>query len=119
MTEEIYNIAILLRKAIEDDDRVISLNEIEKKMNENEEVMALAYQKDMAVEKYNDLLKYYRDDSEEVNKARQELALRKKELEEHPLVREYLNKYQQVRLLYERINNTLFSYLNNDMCPKK
>ena len=38
-----------LKTAIENDPRVLKLNELNKKINENEEVMKLAYQKDMAL----------------------------------------------------------------------
>ncbi len=119
MTDELLTLTYQLKELLENDSRVLLLNEAEKAMNESEEIMALAYQKDMALDKYNEMLKYYSDDSEEVIKARQELALAKKNLEEHQLVRDYLAKYQQVRMLYEKINNTLFSLLNNNMCPRE
>ena len=119
MEENTYLQAEQLKENIANDPRVIRLLELEKKMNENEEVMALAYKKDMALDKYNEMLKFFKDDSEEVIKARQELAASKKELEEHELVRDYLKKYQEVRMLYEKINKTLFSYLDNQMCPKE
>ena len=88
-------------------------------MNESEEVMALSYRKDCALDYYNQTLKYFSDDSVAATKARQDLAKAKKELDSHPLVRDYLQKYQQVRLLFEQINQSLFSMLNNDMCPKE
>ena len=119
MNEEIMNLAYQLKASIENDSRIIRLNEIEKKMNESEEVMSLSYKKDVALNHYNEMMKYFKDDSDEVVHARQELANAKKELESHPLVREYLSAYQEVRLLYEHINETLFSYLNKNMCPKE
>ena len=119
MNEEILKLTYKLKKAIESDERIIALNKIEKEMENNEEVMALSYKKDVYLDKYNELGKYYSDDSDELIKARRDFATAKKELESHPLVREYLLKYQKVRLLYEEINDTLFSYLNNNMCPKE
>ena len=119
MNEEILNITYQLKEALNNDERIVNLNKIEKEMNESEEVMSLSYKKDMALDKYNEMLKYFADDSEEVIKARQELAQAKKELESHPLVRSYLKAYQEVRMLYEEINNTLFSYLNKNMCPNE
>ena len=119
MTSELLSLTYQLKELLENDSRVLLLNEAEKKMNESDEVMSLAYKKDMALDKYNEMLKYYSDDSEEVRKARQELSSAKKNLEEHILVRDYLTKYQEVRMLYEKINNELFSYLNSNMCPSK
>ena len=119
MDERISELTYKLKEQLDNDQRIIALNESEKKMKESEEVMALSYRKDVALDHYNEMLKYYSDNSPEVIKARQDLALAKKELESHPLVREYLSNYQQVRILFEQVNESLFSLLNNDMCPKE
>ena len=119
MDEKILSLSYQLKTALENDERVVLLNKLEQKMSSNEEVMALSYRKDMALDRYNEMCKFFKDDSEEVIKARKLLAEAKKELESHPLVREYLSAYQQVRLLYEHINETLFSYLNKNMCPNE
>ena len=119
MNERLFYLTNEVKKFLNEDNRIISLNIIEKEMNDNEEVMALAYQKDMALDEYNQILKIYSDNSEEANKARHNLYLKKKELESHPLVKKYLKAYQEVRILYELINEKLFSYLSNDFCPKE
>lgn len=116
MTQEIYELANRLKKEIDSDERIIVLNSLENQLNDSEVIMKLAYRKDIAVDKYNDMLRIYKDDSEEVINARKELATAKKELEENDLVRQYLKAYQQVRILYQNINETLFSYLNVSMC---
>ena len=117
MNEELLKLTYELKDALNNDYRLFNLNKIEEKMNNDEEVMALSYQKDMALDKYNEMLKYFSDDSKEVIEARKSLVEAKRKLESHPVVREYLSNYQQVRLLYETINETLFSYLNKNMCP--
>ena len=119
MDEKILELTFQLKTALDNDPRIVLLNKLENEMNNNEEVMGLSYRKDMALDRYNEMAKYFKDDSEEVIKARQLLADAKKELESHPLVREYLSSYQQVRLLYEHINETLFTYLNKNMCPSE
>ena len=119
MDEKVLSLTYQLKKALENDPRVVLLNKLEMEINSNEEVMALSYKKDVALDHYNEMLKYFKDDSEEVINARKALAEAKKELESHPLVREYLSAYQQVRLLYEHINETLFFYLNKNMCPSE
>ena len=119
MDERISELTYQLKEQLKNDPCIIALNDSEKAMNESEEVMALSYKKDRALDYYNEMLRFFADDSPATIKARQELADAKKELESHPLVRDYLNKYQQVRLLFEQINEKLFSLLNNDMCPKE
>ena len=119
MDEKITELTFKLKEQLKNDPRIIALNESEKKMNESEEVMALSYKKDRALDYYNEMLRFFADDSPATIKARQELAEAKKNLESHPLVRDYLAKYQQVRLLFEQINESLFAMLNNDMCPKE
>ena len=119
MDDKILTLTYQLKNALDSDSRILLLNKLEAEMNSNEEVMSLSYKKDMALDHYNEMLKYFKDDSEEVINARKRLAEAKKELESHPLVREYLLAYQQVRLLYEHVNETLFSYLNKNMCPSE
>lgn len=109
MELELLDAIYKLKENLQNDQRIILLNKIEKEMNESEEVMALGYKKDMAEVNYSDLLKIYPDDSGQVVSARKALYEAKKNLESHPLVREYLIRYREVRLLYEQINDTIFS----------
>ena len=109
---DIYSLSYELKDLLDNDERIILLDNLEKKMNENEEVMALAYQKDLAISQYSDTLNHYAKDSEEVKKAHRELFLKKEALDKHPLVREYLAAYSEVRDLYYQINDILFNNLN-------
>ncbi len=115
MNEEIYSLTFELKELLASDERVLLLNSLEKKLNENEEVMALAYQKDVAASKYSDALSHFVEDSEEVKAAQKELFDKKTTLDNHPLVREYLSAYSKVRDLYLMINETLFSNLSLNM----
>ena len=119
MEQDIYLQAEQLKESLSNDPRVIHLLELEKEMNENEEVMALAYKKDMAAVKYSDTLNHFSEDSEEAKKALQELHEAKLALDSHPLVRKYLESYKEVRELYDDINNILFSNFSVNLCPKK
>ena len=112
MSQDIYSLAFALKELLNDDPRLIRLNELEKKMNESEEVMALSYQKDVAVSRYSDALNHYLEDSKEVKEAQSALHEKKLALDEHPLVREYLKAYSEVRDLYFLLNDILFSGLN-------
>ena len=41
--DDIYSLSYELKDLLSNDPRIIRLNELEKRMNENEEVMALSY----------------------------------------------------------------------------
>ena len=112
MPQDIYSVSFELKELLSSDPRIILLDELENKMNENEEVMALAYQKDLAINDYNDALNHFASDSEEVKKAHHHLFTKKEALDNHPLVRDYLKAYSQVRDLYFQINEILFSNLS-------
>ena len=119
MRKEIYKLTLELKELIDNDPRLSKLNSLEKRMNDDEEVMSLAYKKDMAAVRYSDTLNHFSEDSKEAKEALKELHLSKKNLDENPLVREYLNAYKEVRNLYLDINNILFSDLNAELCPKE
>lgn len=110
--EDIYSLAYELKDLLTSDERIILLNKLEAQMNENEEVMALAYQKDLAVSSYNDALNHFGENSKEAKDAHHQLYLKKNELDNHPLVRDYLKAYSAVRDLYFNINDILFSNLS-------
>ena len=93
MDKDIYTKAENLKELLEKDPRIIKLNELEKKMNDDEEVMALAYKKDMAAVNYSDVLNHFSEESPEAHKALKELHEAKLNLDNHPLVREYLKAY--------------------------
>ena len=116
---DIYSLSYELKDLLNNDERIIALNKLEKEMNENEEVMALAYQKDLAINEYSDALNHFASDSEEVKKAQHNLHLKKEALDNHPLVREYLKAYSEVRDLYFQLNDILFSNLNLKMKERK
>ena len=118
MSKDIYSQAEQLKTEISHDPRVIRLNELEKKMNESEEVMALAYKKDMAAVNYSDILNHFSRDSKETEEALKVLHQAKLDLDNHPLVKEYLQAYKEVRELYGEINEILFSNFSASLCPK-
>lgn len=115
MDQELYSLTFELKELLSNDERIILLDSLEKKLNENEEVMALSYQKDVAVSEYNDALNHFPENSPEVKKAQKELFDKKTALDNHPLVREYLKAYSEVRDLYFAINDILFSHLSINM----
>ena len=117
--QDIYSLSYELKELLSQDERVVLLNKLEKEMNNNEEVMALAYQKDLAISNLSDAINHFGENSEEAKKAQHELFLRKEALDNHPLVRDYLKAYQEVRELYFNLNDILFSNLNLHMKEHK
>ena len=57
MSKDIYQIAYELKDSLSQDERVKRLNILEEKMSNDNEVIALAYQKDLAASNYSDALK--------------------------------------------------------------
>ena len=112
MVSNIYLLAGELKDLLDNDERIVRLNKLEKQMNENEEVMALSYQKDLAVSFYSDALNHYANNSEEMKKYQHELFLKKEALDNHPLVKEYLKAFSEVRDLYFQVNEILFNDLS-------
>ncbi|MCF0108099.1 MAG: YlbF family regulator [Bacilli bacterium] len=119
MNETIIKATYALKSDLNNDERIILLNELENKLNSNEEVMALSYAKDVAADKYNEMVRLFKDGSEEASLALKQLSIAKANLDNHPLVREYVKAYQKVRELYNEINGILYSSFNPSLCPHK
>lgn len=109
MNDSLMNSLEKLKEEIESDPRVLHLNELDKKLNDNEEVMKLAYKKDMALVSYEDALKHFGENSKEVGEAQKRLYEAKLSLDNHHLVREYNEAYKEVRKIYSQINDELFN----------
>ena len=116
MDDKIYFKVKELQEAMNNDHRFILLSKLENEINNNEEVMALSYRKDTANSHYNDLLKIYKEDDEIVLEARRKLFEAKKELDSHPLVREYLKAYSEVEQLLYQVNQILFNDFKGKSC---
>ena len=119
MSNDVFIKASELKEKLNNDPRVVLLNQLEQEMNDSEEVMALAYQKDMASVAYSDILNHYSEDSEEAKSALKKLHEAKLKLDSHPLVKQYLKAYSDVRDLYNEINMVIFSDFSANLCPKE
>ena len=119
MNQDIYNLAYELKDLLSNDERICLLNSLEEKMNNDHEVISLAYQKDMACLKYSDALNHYSEDSKEVKDAQRELYEKKLSLDNNEIVRNYLKAFSDVRDLYREINDILFGGLNIKMKEHK
>lgn len=90
------------------DERFFDLKKLDEELNNNEEVMKLSYQKEMAIVEYEDALNHYGKKSAELQKAQQKLAKCKLELDNHPLVKKYYLALKKVREMDAEINQKLF-----------
>ena len=109
MDENIYLLARELNKQLINEPSFIRLKELDKSIENNDEVISLAYKKDMASMKYNDLLKIYDENNELVIEAKKELSNAKYNLDMHPLVKEYNSTYLEVKKILFEINKIIFS----------
>ena len=108
-----------LKEALENDPRVLRLDELDKKLNFDEDVMKLAYKKDMALVAYEDSIKHFGEDSKETRDAQKRLYEAKLSLDNNPLVKEYNQAYKEVREIYNKINDELFSkFINVHGCKR-
>ena len=119
MVSNIYLLAGELKDLLDNDERIIRLNKLENELNTNEEVMALSYQKDLAVSSYSDALNHFANNSPEIKQYQRELFLKKEALDNHPLVKEYLKAFSEVRDLYFQINEILFNDLSLHLKEKR
>lgn len=108
MNEILENKVQALKEEIHNSEEYKKLVELNKLIESNEEVMKLAYLKDMASVKYEDSLKHFKEDSIEVKEAQKELHKAKLNLDNHPLVKQYNEQFLIVRGIYDNINKELF-----------
>ena len=109
MAKDIYTLAYELKDLLASDQRIKDLDEKEDAMKSSDEVKVLVNKKEQAVS-------IYMVSSEQGQKA---LHQSKLELDNHPLVRAYLDAYSKVRDLYFQINDILFSGLSTRLKEHK
>ena len=112
MNNSLYEEVYKLRDQMKSNPRFLALKEMDEKLNNDEEVMKLAYQKEMAIVEYEDALNHYGKNSAELKKAQQNLAKCKLNLDNHPLVKEYYLALQKVREMDRKVNEKLFDDFN-------
>ncbi len=116
MDEKIYNLASSLSESLNNEPDVILLNKLEKELNDSYEVYSLSNKKDECLETYTRLKDAYGDDHPEVIEALKALKTAKENLNNHPIVKKYLEVYSRVRNLYMEIDNILFGDFKRGSC---
>lgn len=115
MEEKVYLLCKKINESLKNDYAFKQLNEVEKEINNNDEVIKLAYKKDVYCSEYSDLLKIYKDDSKEVKESLKRLNEAKAALDNHPLVKKYLKLYSEAKQIMYEMNSILFGdYLSKE-----
>lgn len=109
-----------LKEALASDPRSIALKEIEKQLEESEEVRLLSNKAKEAMEELGYAQEHFGVDSPFSKEKQKELYLAKKALDEHPLSREYTKRYAIIRSLYGEIDALLIGpYRDKRVCLGK
>lgn len=106
---ELITLARDLKEALEEDDRVVLLNQLDKQLSQNQTLLALSEHYQRSQTNYQSMWESYGDDSPHLLRARAELHQVKIQVDSHPLVRDYLKVYGQVREIYSWIQLKIFS----------
>ena len=107
MDDKVYFLAKEINEELLKNPDVLLLNELDKELNDSYEVYLLSNKKDEVLEKYISLKEIYSEDDHQVVAARLEVKKAKEELNNHLLVKRYLEVYSRVRDLYLEINKIL------------
>ncbi len=111
MNEELLLKCYELNELIHESKEYQEFIKIEEKINHNEELMKLAYKKDLVIMDYEDALKHFSKNSKEVLKEQIKLKEIMDQINSIDDVKIYNEKLNNLNKLYEEIDNKLFSFL--------
>jgi hypothetical protein len=106
---ELITLARDLKETLEQDQRVVLLNQLDHLLNQNQTLLALSETYQRAQANYQSMWESYGDESPHLLRARAELHQVKVQVDSHPLVRDYLKAYGQVREIYQTIQQKIFT----------
>ena len=108
MKETTYRALETLKKALDQDERILTLNVLDQEVNADPKLLELSLEAKKKAEGYANSLYFGQDDPENTPPAQHELYLAKKELDEYPLSQQYQKAYYAVRRLYAELDEILF-----------
>ncbi len=85
----------------------------EKELEESEEVQILSYKKEMAIVNYEDSLKYFKEDSDEVKAAKDKLNQAISLLNSNEIVIKYNKALTKLNILLKEVEQEIFGDLND------
>lgn len=108
MELELLDLVLNLKEEIKNSQEYKDLIISEEKMSKSEEVMVLSYRKDMSLMNYEDGLKHFSKNSQELLNLEKNLAESTYNLNNHPLVKDYKDKLEKLNLLYKEVEEIIF-----------
>lgn len=109
-----------LKSALDLDSRTLSLAEVEKRLEDSDEVKSLSEKAKVALEDFAYAQSHFGNESELTKEKQRALYLAKKALDEHPLSMEYGRHYAAVRSLYSEIDALLIGpYRDKRVCLER
>ncbi len=108
MNIELINDVNKIKEYLKNSKEYLDLKEAENKMDNDDEVKVLSYQKDKAMMVYNDDLKIFDRNSPEALKSHKYFSDSVYLLNHHPLVENYVSKLMIYNELLEKINKEIF-----------
>jgi cell fate (sporulation/competence/biofilm development) regulator YmcA (YheA/YmcA/DUF963 family) len=112
MEEKLLNAVNNLKDALNNTSEVKHLNELDKKINEDEELGKLFKLFREKEEELNNHLKTHNEFEKSTKGLKQELSKIKYQIDINPLVKEYNTAYREVNKLYAKIDKELFTFFN-------
>ena len=106
---ELITLARELKETLEQDQRVVLLNQLDQLLNQNQTLLTLSETYQRAQANYQSMWESFGDESSHLLRARAELHQVKIQVDSHPLVRDYLKSYGQVREIYQMIQQKIFT----------
>ena len=120
MKEATLQKLLLLKKAIDEDKRIKTLDALEEKISSSKEIASLSKEMKNKAEVYANSLYFDGSDSNATPTAQKELYKAKLALDTNPLAKEYNDAYKDVRRLLSLVDTCLFAkYSLNVSCGEK
>lgn len=113
MDSELLIKCSLLNELIHDSIEYKEYIEMENKINNNEELMRLAYKKDLIIMEYEDAINHYDRNSKEVLSINIKLKEVMDNINKIEDVKIYYEKLNNLNKLYDEIDNKLFNFIKD------
>jgi cell fate (sporulation/competence/biofilm development) regulator YlbF (YheA/YmcA/DUF963 family) len=106
--QDIISLAYDLKDILEQEPVVVHLEALNQQLNEHQSLLMMTDRFHALQEDYTRLWELYGDDHPQLMEVQKQLHQQKIMIDAHPLVREYLKAYGQVRILYRSIQTEVF-----------
>jgi cell fate (sporulation/competence/biofilm development) regulator YlbF (YheA/YmcA/DUF963 family) len=105
---DIVQLAYDLKESLEQQPEVVELEQYNTQLNHHQNLLMMTDRFHALQEDYTRLWEIHGDDHPQLLEVQKQLHQQKIQIDAHPLVRDYLKAYGQVRTLYRFIQNEIF-----------